>query len=652
MSTARDAQAATPDLAKLDRGGLALVLEHAWRQVRQGAEAGDGEPAYLTELKEATREMLVAALTTTAPTDRKTYSLRVDRDTLRLYFANLLLAEGKLADTYGGSAKPSGASEPSARVPASVAAEFRLQLARFMLGAVLILERGNAIDVGDPPAVSVAEEVDSLLYLIDRYVHVELGVDERLRVREHLTSGFTAEVELHLTKRFYRDHLLHVIDVFLLGHLLLRTRVALIDGEPRELLHELLELERLHPPLGVAPDDARLTPAVWLRDWAVAALLHDLGYQVMPTLSSEVDTKRLKHYFRLSGTPRQAWLGADSGQRWDSFVARLAEELRVADQGRDAWLPPPEAFEFKDHGVLSALRLAQVLVHAGSAEAPPGELDWTLLHGYRRALHASAHHNLFGVTVRLRNDPLACLLRLCDELQEWNRRRVNIEKSLKGLYLQIETGNGGLEGHECLQALDVNVKLRRLSPKDPADCGRRTFPADGIEATLDAQAPAMGAPPRFLFSLLYNDSAIADFEPTTTFLHKAYGLQHLDLCARAGGREVALHCRIVMVFPRPHEYGDFGELDLYALFTDQARELPRLRTWAHLDAGAGLWSLPDNKKRDDRVVIVLAPRSDAGEREGVRLRIAPSTIFDEFVKFKKAELERRRRGGGGQRARL
>lgn len=645
------------DLDKLDRGGRALILERAWRRVREGATNGEAAPLYLSALMRVTRTVLVDALAARASSGTTSPPpLTLDRDTLRLYFANLLLSEdGDLAASYLNPPPP---GRPSTSVPISVASEFRLQLARFMLSAVLILERRNAIDVGQPPAVTGAEIVDSLLYLVDRYVHVELGVDERLRVREHLASGFTAEVELHLAKPFYRDHLLHVIDVFLLGHFLLRTRVSLIDGgEPRELLLELLELERLHPPQGVQPDDARLTPEAWLRDWAVAALLHDLGYQMTPATSPDVDAKRLARYFKLPGAARPSWLGVDPVVRWDAFLERLEQRLREADDGYDAWLPVPGSFDFTDHGVLSALRLAQVMVHAGSAEAPAGQADWTLLREYRRALHASAHHNLFGTTVRLQNDPMACLLRLCDELQEWNRRRVNIEKSLKGLYLQIETGDGGVDGHECLRALELNVAVEPESPGARAANGRRKpLPHDGLQVTLSSTSPAAtrgsGAEPadegvRFEFKLLYNDSSVADFEPTTTFLHKAYGLQHIDLCARAGGRDVALHWRIELVFPRPTEYGSFGEIDLYTLFTDQQRELPRLRTWENPGAGPGLWSLPDNGQRVDRVAIILAPAPPAGARgpgveSGAHLRIAPRVIFTAFVEFKKAQLAQRR----------
>ena len=655
----------------LHSGAVAVVLESAWRRVRDRALHPGPDPAdqahptpreeatpisFLSTLIAATRDVIRGALTSVSSSLGRVSgdAHLLDRDGLRLYFANLLLSSAKLRHSYlhleedvEGHLSPRKGLDGDA-VPAAVHRQYVLQLARFILGAVRILQSHGSIRPA-PRAVSQAELLDSLLYLIDRYAHVELEVDERLRVREHLARGLLAEVELHLGKPFYRDHLLHVVDVFLLGHFLLRTHVRLIDGADRELLAHLVELERLHPPNGAPADAARLGPVCWLRDWAVAALLHDLGYQVMPTSSPQVAATRAAMYFALPGPAHPRWLSSERtrGQptQLGDFVASLDGDLRKGGQG--SWLPAPDTFEWGDHGALSAMRVAQVLVHAASSAHPGDDADWSLVNDYQRALHAITHHNLFAHSVRLETHPMACFLRLCDELQEWSRRRINIEQTVKRLYLEIAEAAGGIEGYESLTAIGLNVEVVRIDTK--VSPGRRPVDrsgwCDGLQVTLVApQAQPALNPATFLFRLSYKDSLVAHFDPTTTFLSKAYSLQNVDLSAMAGGSAVALEWRLELRFPRPAAYGSLSELDIYGLFTEQERELPRLRTFPSLEeAPPGVSALmPDGQV--DRVAIVVSsqPRvgGDPGERAS-RLQSSPGSIVAPFVRFKQGMLHGR-----------
>jgi hypothetical protein len=76
----------------------------------------------------------------------------------------------------------------------------------------------------------------------------------------------------------------------------------------------------------------------------------------------------------------------------------------------------------KDHGVWSALMLAHLLaIRQGFASRERGGLygDFSSIHV--PACHAICLHNLETITVEFERYPLAFLLILCDELQDWGR---------------------------------------------------------------------------------------------------------------------------------------------------------------------------------------------------------------------------------------
>jgi hypothetical protein len=161
-------------------------------------------------------------------------------------------------------------------LPFDLKLEYSLHLARFLIQTI-----DHSLFGGQPERqprflVSPGEGLDALIYLVDRYCHVQLDIDPRINIREHLGQGYYAEVERYMTQPFYRDHLLHVIDVFLTGHLLLETRFTWINGKKQELLKHLPHLFKGESGKCVPGN----LPEEWQRNWAMAALFHDIGYQL------------------------------------------------------------------------------------------------------------------------------------------------------------------------------------------------------------------------------------------------------------------------------------------------------------------------------------------------------------------------------------
>lgn len=629
------------------REQVALVLEHAWRRIRDNAL----DPALENE------ELLSVAATTLTATSALAASLLSDagaadppaallsegaatspvdscpqperaagdgvplgRDELRLYLLLLLARSSRLRERYLGGGDVAGVAEQVQR-------RFVQSLARFALSLVSRIEEGFGIDV-TPPLVSAAEALDSLLHLVDRYVHVELGVDESLDVRRLLSRGLKAEIEHHLARRHYRDHLVHVVDVFLLGHLLLDTELCWLGGRTEPLEAHLCRL------VAAAGETFH-----WHREWAVAALLHDIGYQAFPA----DEQRRLGGtFFVLEGGRPPDWLvgppahasdGGGSGE-----VRRFVEELqgslrRHADAA--SWLPSDAAATPTDHGILSALRVAQLLVHAATAGAPSAEPpDPSRVKPYRAALHAISHHNRFNHPVHMRSHPLSALLRLCDELQEWGRRRVDIEQAVKELYLSIEGEiSEGIPSHESLASLGASIGFEatddRLSVRP---------------ILLRGTSQPAGGPPRLRFDLRYRDPAAASFDPVRTLLSKSYNLQHVGLGRETSG-DGGPRMEIVLRFPSPREYGHLREHDFYGLHAEETGRLPVLPTCGDAStARPGLCHIACSSEGSGDAFAVIVEAEPGRSRCGW-LDLPPDDLLNGFDELKRRVL----RTGSGRR---
>lgn len=611
---------------------VAVVLEHAWRLRREEtAEDGSGSvPSSLAEDREELRAILdLSCRLVTGWLRVESWrkpeggagggepcrvGYTIGRDELRLYLAALLLQSPVLRSEYLGIHE---GLEPR-ELPPHVKSTFLLNLSRFMLAVLAWIEGRLGID-SEPAAVSQVEVLDSLLYLVDRYAHVVLGVDERLHLREALGRTLPAEVEHYLGRPFYRDHLLHVIDVFLIGHILLEAEIVWL-GARRPLIDHLA--------LVVREETERDNRRFWFKQWAVASLLHDTGYRLPHGKAAESDQSAWREFFALRGKIAEPLDPAREGAtKRGRFVAGLAEHLRGRGVG-NGWLPEPGDEEsLSDHGVLSALRTAQILCHAEQGDSRfAGVPEPGLVAEYSRALHAMALHNRFRMVVRLNTHPVSWLLRLCDELQEWGRPRVNVERMVKQLYIDIQD--------DRQSTLGANPGLERFETNLAFEAGS----GEGGERPLVIRV--RGDAPHLCFRLRYHDPVKAGYEASITFLSKAYNLQHLDLTAPQEESPLLVH--LELQFPCPPDYRGITEYDLYGLFTDRARGLPTLSTYTSVDkARPGLVRIDDGSTTGwDRIGIILQG-SPGGRVSWIPLD--PSCYYRELVEHKERILGARRR---------
>ena len=555
------------------------------------------------------------------------------RDELRLYFAlELVKPDSRIRQLFfGGKNSQKGALE-NREAPDELKRNFLTNIARFMLGIVAICERNVNLNLGSR-SVSTAEEIDSLLYLVDRYVHVELEVDERIDIRGHLCRQIAAEVQQYLAKPHYRDHLLHAIDVFFLGLVLLHSKIQWLEGKQQPLLEHLSLLglqKKSHRALSHSRE--------WERNWAVASLLHDIGYQIGDGEKVSHDPMVWDAFFALGCEPcmpqlvfPQTFRGEDykkARERQTSFIDGLIREIRNFSSIHES-LFPREIRRATDHGILSALRVAQILFNLDSLQtAQRNKGQGCLIRDYQDAIQAIAYHNLHDRQVFLHKNPMACLLRICDELQEWDRRRVNMEKVVKGLYLDIQQGGvEDLGAHDTLDRFQANIKFKGKNRKV------NTEKQVEYESKYDLVV-AQDEKPRFRFRLEYKDSVRAQFDPIMTLLGKSFNLQHLDLADRDQGQN-DLNFLITMVFPNPEEYSGITEYDMYGLFTEVARELPLLENFPSIDkAKLGLFRINGEGSHSKDVFGIRLTRDSHPEYHLGWLSVNPGQYFDRFQEFK------------------
>lgn len=205
----------------------------------------------------------------------------------------------------------------------------------------------------------------------------------------------------------YRDHFIHSFNVFLMGYYILNR------------------LKELFPRLDLKSNDYNLT-------WMLASTFHDVAYplqemenwlnelfekffgvnpnfhyditQVMPMIY--VDFIRI--ITRCHTKPFQGPLGGQDLLDLDwTFYNQIGAKLVE-----------------KEHGVLGGLMLFHLLA---VREGFVGSRRWDFLFNHLLACHAITVHHL-PVTVKFERHPLAYLLILLDELQDWGRPASKVKK--------------------------------------------------------------------------------------------------------------------------------------------------------------------------------------------------------------------------------
>jgi len=200
---------------------------------------------------------------------------------------------------------------------------------------------------------------------------------------------------------YYRDHFIHSFNVFVLGYYVINR------------------LKEIVPGLDLTSNDYNLS-------WMLASTFHDVAYpiQEMESWLNELFERFLGvnpyfHYSIMQVIPMVYTDFMRMISRWHKFP--IQGPLGGEDLLKLDWTFYNEIASKlveKDHGVIGALMLTHLLaVKEGFAT----DRKWDFLYNHLPACHAISLHHLPSIPVEFLKHPLAFVLVLCDELQDWGR---------------------------------------------------------------------------------------------------------------------------------------------------------------------------------------------------------------------------------------
>ena len=233
-----------------------------------------------------------------------------------------------------------------------------------------------------------------------------------------------------------RGHARHVINVFWLGYYIL------LNDNMRSVVDAWLDKICARNTTGRSTIQSDET--ILLKIWFVASIFHDIANcvekskKVYKFHESEV-LNIFSAFFEYIPSADEITLNIDNlRDRTIDFCARYNEALK--ETVKEHFLDLLQSDKNIDHGLASSLLLIEL--------AKNKEYNFII----QEAARAIALHNIIGSHVNLQNkiswdeEPIACLLILCDQLQTWDRERgdSNIKKfnkieSAELTNLQIDT---------------------------------------------------------------------------------------------------------------------------------------------------------------------------------------------------------------------
>jgi len=348
----------------------------------------------------------------------------------------------------------SGALGPSLREKLSAVAAL----------STVIIAVAESLGNQDPSAVKV--DADAVLDLAVCVATRQYGLEGALDIRGTLRSFARVEPALYLWREAYRDHLLHAADVCLLGWLLLDSK---LPGSGETLA------------MSVAARMGAREDLVYA-NWFLASLLHDVGYAV-DAICQAVGQIR--------------YLRSDSLEQLREQVTRVIDECRATIESTTLQALEGGDSEGLDHGVIGSLHLSDTLTKAIPDPARRSR--------FQPACAAILKHNLVREPVSFGTEPIAALLILCDELQEWERPRMS------GRWLAALSREAMGEAPP-----EPGPSARILESLELAGLGLTAdgfaFAGDALECRLTYRAPELGR-----------------FWPQRVCVEKCRNLQRLDL---------------------------------------------------------------------------------------------------------------------------
>lgn len=258
------------------------------------------------------------------------------------------------------------------------------------------------------------EYLESLIHMLCEYAHVDGKLTRTARLSKTMRFMWAQQAVLYTVSEHYRDHLHHVLEVCLLGLFFMNLRPS-----SHSTLFFASRMKTKEAVFKTTYDGKKIESQT-LRNWIVTSLLHDVGYALKLI---EYPVSHLA--FFQETTSETFWNEMDK-----TFNTVQKEQGKhCCDRMKQyTGLILPDDTKSVDHGVLSAMVIASHLnkVH---------QKEW--IDDMRWAIDAAALHNILKEPIIFNQRPMAFLLHLCDNLQEWNRPLIQGEALRQSMLINI-----------------------------------------------------------------------------------------------------------------------------------------------------------------------------------------------------------------------
>lgn len=260
---------------------------------------------------------------------------------------------------------------------------------------------------------------------------------------------------LYGSGEFYRDHVLHVFRVFLLGEYIAREylfneyidREGIARGKVKDPCEKLkgfnlidvMDSKLKNDGAEVEGDKAKylIKPEEKEAMWCIASLTHDLGY---PTEVVHEIHDKLKDMLKIFNIQDVSYILSQQSQAFNDNIIKiissdlelckksLSEDKYTTHSQAKYYLKYSRSIENWDHGVESCIVLMKSLVYFLETDFCLDKRRLMKITDARqflirqRILRAIASHNCDFI-YHLKLD-LSFLLRIVDEMQEWNRPKL------------------------------------------------------------------------------------------------------------------------------------------------------------------------------------------------------------------------------------
>ncbi|GEM_PF-1986823 len=308
-------------------------------------------------------------------------------------------------------------------------------------------------------------------YVVSEYAALVADLPRNLQLEHHLHQMAVTQALFYATKNHYRDHFIHVLDVCFFG---------------------LFLINQAFPGM-------TLPVEISVRNWLMASLFHDVGhvleiYDLVKYEAKHLDCEEVTSFRKNIHETIN-----DSIRLLNEKVKRQFDELEV--------FLPDSAYCGLNHGVVSAAHLAHLLarIHAGSG----AETDPIIAH--KDALCAVAMHDCADAPVSLSETGLAAVLKICDEIQDWERPRIEVLPFREQILAAVKYGiSFAPDGASMLRTIELEAGGNRFT--GPLRLPQTTRGIPKVSITLD-----------------YRDVQDNEFFIIYSWIQKSHKLQDLHL---------------------------------------------------------------------------------------------------------------------------